>query len=76
VTESSIIEEVSSAGVSCTTFGSSISDSSRRSAVASKISAQWPQRTQPSEILSWSATTLNIVPQTGQRVIRPMKGRF
>ena len=31
---------------------------------------QWPQRTQPSEILSWSGTTLNIVPQAGQRVIR------
>ncbi len=39
---------------------------------ASNTSAQWPQRTQPSEILSWSGTTLNIVPQAGQRVIRLM----
>lgn len=40
-----------------------------RCKVASKTSAQWPQRTQPSEILSWSGTTLNIVPQAGQRVV-------
>lgn len=40
-----------------------------RCKVASKTSAQWPQRTQPSEILSWSGTTRNIVPQAGQRVV-------
>ena len=40
--------------------------------VASNTSEQWPQRTQPSEIFSWSGTTLNIVPQAGQRVIRLM----
>ena len=44
--------------------------------LASKTSAQWPQRTQPSEILSWSGTTLNIVPQAGQRVIRLMSQRL
>src|SRR5471032_3076079 len=30
----------------------------------------WPQRTQPSETLSWSCTTRKIVPQAGQRVAR------
>ena len=39
---------------------------------ASKISLHWPQRTQPSEMRSWSGTTLNIVLQAGQRVIRLM----
>jgi len=34
-----------------------------------KISLHWPQRTQPSEMRSWSATTLNLVPQEGQQVI-------
>jgi hypothetical protein len=37
---------------------------------ASKTSAQCPHRTQPCETLSWSVTTLNIVPHAGQRVIR------
>lgn len=32
----------------------------------------WPQRTQPSETLSWSCTTRKIVPQAGQRVARLM----
>jgi hypothetical protein len=40
--------------------------------VASNTSEQWPQRTQPSEIFSWSGTTRNIVPQAGQLVIRLM----
>ena len=37
-------------------------------AAASKICWHWPQRTQPSEMRSWSATTLNKVAQDGQRV--------
>src|SRR3990167_8772396 len=43
-----------------------------RYSVASNTSAQWPQRTQPSEIFNWSGTTLNIVPQAGQRVVKLM----
>jgi hypothetical protein len=35
--------------------------------------AQRPQRTQPSETLSWSCTTRNTVWQTGQRVARLMR---
>ena len=50
--------------------------SSARLAVASKTSLQWPQRTQPSEIFSWSGTTRNIVPQAGQLVIRLMSPRL
>jgi len=34
-------------------------------AEASKISWHCPQRTQPSEMRSWSATTLKRVPQKG-----------
>jgi hypothetical protein len=45
-------------------------------AVASKMSEQCPQRTQPSEIFSWSGTTRNIVPQAGQLVIRLMSQRL
>ncbi len=33
---------------------------------------QRPHRTQPSEILSWSDTTLNAVEQAGQRVMKLM----
>src|SRR3990167_7391479 len=40
-----------------------------RWAEASKTCWQCPQRTQPSEMRNWSATTLNIVAQDGQRVI-------
>jgi hypothetical protein len=47
-------------------------DSSERCALASNTSLQCPQRTQPSEIFSWSGTTRNIVPQAGQLVIRLM----
>ena len=36
---------------------------------ASKTSLHWPQRTHPSEMRNWSATTLNVVEQDGQRVI-------
>ena len=39
--------------------------------MASKTSEQWPHRTQPSEIFSWSGTTLNRVPQAGH----PVKGQ-
>jgi hypothetical protein len=45
-----------------------------RLACASNTVAHWPQRTQPSEILSWSATTLNKVPQAVQRVTRLIEG--
>jgi hypothetical protein len=45
-------------------------------APASNTSLQWPQRTQPSEIFSWSGTTRNIVPQAGQLVIRLMSPRL
>jgi hypothetical protein len=44
--------------------GAGISDSE-----ASKTSAQLPQRTHPSDMRNWSATTLNWVEQAGQRVI-------
>jgi hypothetical protein len=37
---------------------------------ALKISPHWPHRTQPSEMRSWSGTTLNIVWHAGHRVIR------
>jgi hypothetical protein len=37
--------------------------------------SQRPQRTQPSETLSWSGTTRNTVPQDGQRVARLIAGR-
>jgi hypothetical protein len=40
-----------------------------RWAEASKTCWQCPQRTHPSEMRNWSATTLNIVAQDGQRVI-------
>ena len=40
-----------------------------RWADASKTSLHWPQRTHPSEMRNWSATTLNVVEQDGQRVI-------
>ena len=40
-----------------------------RCAAASKTSLHWPHRTQPSEMRSWSATTLKEVEQDGQRVI-------
>ena len=47
---------------------------------ASNTWLHWPQRTQPSEILSWSGTTLNKVLQDGQRVTSCMenysKGRL
>jgi hypothetical protein len=43
-------------------------------ACASNTVAHCPHRTQPSEILSWSATTLNKVPQEVQRVMRLMEG--
>jgi hypothetical protein len=39
---------------------------------ASNTSAQRPQRTQPLDILSWSGTTLKMVSQAGQRVLRLM----
>ena len=42
--------------------------------MASNTSEQCPQRTQPSEIFNWSGTTLNIVPQAGQRVVKLMLG--
>src|SRR3954470_184155 len=55
---------------------SASTESSARWAVASNTSEQWPQRTQPSEIFSWSGTTRNIVPQEGQLVIRLMRRPF
>jgi hypothetical protein len=45
-------------------------------AAASNTSWQWPQRTQPAEMRNWSGTTLNIVAQAGQRVIRLMVRRL
>ena len=56
----------------------SVSDTSGRSASgatgskwaeASNTSLHWPQRTHPSEMRNWSATTLKVVAQDGQRVI-------
>ena len=56
----------------------------RRAAIAGSLSRSnsasmpwntswhWPQRTQPSDTLSWSCTTRKIVPQAGQRVARLM----
>lgn len=44
-----------------------------RCSAASKTSVQCPQRTQPSEMRSWSGTTLNMVSQAGQRVIKLMR---
>jgi hypothetical protein len=38
-------------------------------AEASNTSLHWPQRTHPSEMRNWSATTLKVVAQDGQRVI-------
>ena len=40
-----------------------------RWAEASNTNWQCPQRTHPSEMRNWSATTLNRVPQDGQRVV-------
>ena len=45
-----------------------------RFSMASNTSEQCPQRTHPSAIFSWSGTTLNIVPHTGQRVVKLMRG--
>ena len=45
-------------------------------AAASNTSWQWPQRTQPAEMRNWSGTTLNMVVQDGQRVIRLMVRRL
>ena len=47
-----------------------------RCAAASNTSLHCPQRTQPSEMRSWSATTLNWVAQAGQRVIWLICGRL
>jgi len=41
-------------------------------AAASNTCWQWPQRTQPAAMRSWSGTTLKVVAQAGQRVIRLM----
>ena len=45
-------------------------------AAASNTSLQCPQRTQPPEMRNWSGTTLNMVVQAGQRVIRLMVRRL
>src|SRR6478672_5255298 len=50
----------------------SASTSCRMFAAASNTSEQCPHRTQPSEIFSWSGTTLNRVPQAGHPVIMLM----
>ncbi len=47
-----------------------------RCAAASKTSLHWPQRTHPSEMRNWSATTLKEVEQDGQRVIWLISGRL
>ena len=44
-------------------------DQGCRFRVASKTSEQYPQRTHPSEILSWSGTTRKVVPHAGHRVV-------
>jgi hypothetical protein len=60
----------------CAVRSCSSTDSSTMCAEASNTSLQWPQRTQPSEIFSWSGTTRNMVPQAGQLVIRLMSPRL
>src|SRR5206468_11256771 len=62
--------------VPCASCRMPSTDSSLRLAAASNTSLQWPQRTLPSEIFSWSVTTRNIVPQAGQLVIRLMSQRL
>jgi hypothetical protein len=52
-----------------TSGSSGAGGAARRWADASKTSLHWPQRTHPSEMRNWSATTLNVVEQDGQRVI-------
>ena len=52
------------------------SGASCRSTVASNTSLQRPQRTHPSEMRSWSRTTLKVVAQAGQRVTRLMRRRL
>ena len=49
---------------------------SRKSVVASNTWLQRPQRTQPSEMRSWSRTTLKVVVQDGQRVTRLMLAKI
>ncbi len=45
-------------------------------AEASNTSLHWPQRTHPSEMRNWSATTLKVVAQDGQRVIWLISNRL
>ena len=52
------------------TGGASLLLSAKRCRDASNISPHCPHRTHPSEIRSWSGTTLNIVSHAGHRVIR------
>ena len=59
-----------------TTGALSGSDASPNVTGASNTSPQRPQRTHPSEMRSWSGTTLKVVAQTGQRVVRLMGDRF
>src|SRR5204862_300299 len=58
-----------STGSSCQFAGASRPRSNKPSS-ALKTALQRPQRTQPSETLSWSWTTRNAVPQEVQRVAR------
>ena len=52
------------------TSGSSASGATgSKWAEALNTSLHWPQRTHPSEMRNWSATTLKVVAQDGQRVI-------
>ena len=60
------------AGVGERSAGNSRSRSNRPSNALNTL-AQRPQRTQPSDTLSWSCTTRNTVWQTGQRVARLMR---
>ena len=59
-------------GESAPGSGGATGAASCRFNMASNTSEQCPQRTHPSEIFSWSGTTLNIVPQAGQRVVKLM----
>ena len=49
---------------------------SNKASMPWKTSWHWPQRTQPSDTLSWSCTTRKIVPQAGQRVARLMSESY
>ena len=55
--------------VSDTSGSSAAGATGSKWAEASNTSLHWPQRTHPSEMRNWSATTLKVVAQDGQRVI-------